>query len=255
MMTFSTAAIGALAYSPDSRWIAGAAGRDVRIWQAGTAQVHGVLRGHEEPVTALAFSPDSQLLAAASNSGLAVCLWNIRRAEPVLIIPDALDGCVVHGLAFHPGGQFLAVGGVDWMATGGSDGAISFWDLAEQCEIATFGVGATAIAMHPSGEMLASAALDHALILWDTATKEEIGEIDGHDGPVNCVAFSPDGSLIASGGDDRTLRFWHGRTGSPVAVHELDTQVIGLCFAPDGRQVYTANANTTCYLVSVQSLS
>ena len=45
---------------------------------------------------------------------MAVWLWNVEAAEQTLLIPDALDGCVIHALAFpHPEGRLLAVGGID----------------------------------------------------------------------------------------------------------------------------------------------
>jgi WD40 repeat protein len=244
-------AIGALAYSPDGRWIAGAAGRSVRLWHAQSGKLHATLADHDEPITVLAFALDSQTLAAASNTGMAVSLWSTDQAEQTLQIPDALDDCVVHALAFHPQGRLLAAAGIDWMATGGSDGSISFWDIGERCEVATFGVGTTALAFDPSGARLVSATLDHALILWDATTHDEIGELDGHDATVNCVAFSRDGRLIASGSDDRTIRVWDAQGGDVILVRELDSQVKALCFAPDGRHLFTGNGNTTCYRVSI----
>jgi WD40 repeat protein len=244
-------AIGAVGYSPDGRWIAGAAGRFVRVWDGRTGQFHATLPDHEQPVTVLAFSPDSATLAAGSATGMGVWLWDVAAAEPKLLIPDALDGCVVHALAWHPAGRLLAVGGIDWMATSGSDGAISFWDVVERCETATFGGGTTALAFDPSGDRLVSASLDHALIVWDTATQDDVGELDGHQAAINALAFRPDGKVLASGGDDRAVRLWEADTGDPLDVRELDSQVKALAFAPDGRTLYTGNGNTTCYRLEV----
>jgi len=279
--------IGAVACSPDGRWIAGAAGVVVRLWDAGTGKFQASLPDHDAPITVLTFSPDSRLLAAASSEGMSVWLWDVAEAKPVLLIPDALDGCSVHALAFRPASvkkgvrpllperpeecfaqkgpdpffdaandqrksktkdcrSIIAAGGIDWMATGGSDGGLSFWDVEDRCEVATFGGGTSALAFHPSGNRLVSATLDFALVVWDAATLDMIGELDGHDGAINCVAYSPDGRLLASGGDDRTVRLWDAQSGAEVAVKELDSQVKVLCFSPDGRHLFTGNGNTTC---------
>ncbi len=80
-------------------------------------------------MTALIFAPNAPVLASASALGCDVWLWNAESGEPTLLIPDAIDGCSVEALAFGPRGDILAAGGVDWMATGGSDGAVHVWDL------------------------------------------------------------------------------------------------------------------------------
>jgi WD40 repeat protein len=244
-------AVAAVTVSPDGRWIAGATGLSVHLWDARTGRFHATLDDHEEPITGLAFSPDSQTLAAASDAGLGVWLWDVPEAEPRLLIPDALDGCTIHTLAFFPDGRRLAVGGIDWLATSGSDGAISIWDLEERCEVATFGTGTTALALHPDGDRLLSATLDHALILWDVAAEDEVAEWDGHEATVNAVAFSPDGQRAVSGADDRTLRLWDVATGAALAEWEMESQVKALAVSPDGRRVFTGHANTTVCQVNL----
>lgn len=240
-----------LAYSPDGKWVAGAAGKHVQLWQASTGRPHLALEGSGEPFTCVAFAPDSVTLASASSTGLGVWWWRVADGEPLLLIPDALDGCTVEGLAFHPNGRLLAVGGIDWLATGGSDGAVCLWDLAERCEVATFLGGATAIAFHPAGKLLASTTLEHSVCIWDVESQEIVDEFTGADGALSCIAFSPDGTMLATGGEDRVLRIWDSQ-GHERAALELDSQVLGLAFSPDGRHVYTANANTTCYQCEVR---
>ncbi len=230
---------------PDGRLIAGAARDHIRLWEAATGKVMRDLTDLEEPVTTLGFSADGGTLATGSNTGLDVWLWRVADGEPVLIIDDAVDGCTVETLAFHPNGHLLAVGGIDWMATGGSNGAISVWDIDERAEIAVLVGGTTSIAFHPSGKYLASATLDHSICIWDMETHEIQAELTGHEDNVNCVAYSPDGRWLASGGVDRTIRLWD-EDGEEGAVVELDSQITALTFSPDGQFLYTANANTTC---------
>jgi WD40 repeat protein len=175
-----------------------------------------------------------------------------------LLIPDALDGCTVEALAFHPRGRLLIAGGIDWLATGGSDGATCFWDIQDRCEVATLVGGTTCLAIHPSGRWLATATLGRALGIWDVDAREPVVELRGHEDTINGVAFSADGRWLASGGDDRVLRLWKvadwKRAGDSKVKVLLDTQIKSVGFAPDSSAVYTGNGNATCYRWAVRDL-
>jgi WD40 repeat protein len=246
-------AVHEVAYSPAGALLAGACEKHVRIWQTRSGAVTLDLDGPDDPTTTLAFSPDGALLAGASSTGLSVWLWRVADGEPVLLIPDALDGCAVQTLAFHPKLPLLAVGGIDWLATGGSNGAISLWDHVKRHEVATFPEGTMSLAFHPDGQRLASTTLDNSICIWDLVNRKILAELTGHDGPVTCVAYSPDGKWLASGGEDRTIRLWND-AGEECACREIDSQPSSLCFSPDGQLLYSANANTTCYQIKVADI-
>src|SRR5207302_1300171 len=46
----------------------------------------------------------------------------------------------------------------------------------------------------------------------------ELLRLEGHRGPVRCVAFAPGGALLATGGGDGTARLWDAATGRPLHV-------------------------------------
>ncbi len=236
--------VQALAFSPDGKWIAGALDNRIRLWDSAGKTVAD-WDGPEEPITALAFSPDSQALASGSDKGTTVWIWRVADGEPTLLIPDALDGCTIEALAFHPDGVYLAVGGIDWMATGGSNGAVSLWNLNDRCEVATFPEGATALAFHPAGQILASTTLDHSICLWDIDQKQLAQELVGHDDTVTCLAFNLRGDRLVSGGADNTLRFWDAR-GVEISSEDVDSIPTAVVFSPDGKYLYAGHANTTC---------
>ncbi|MFO0964960.1 MAG: WD40 repeat domain-containing protein [Gemmataceae bacterium] len=244
-----------LRFSPDGKLLAGAAGSHIRIWDAASGQPKLDLEGPDVPITAVAYAPDGKTIAGAGATGTSVWLWNAASGEPVLLIPDALEGCTIEALAFHPGGRLLAVGGIDWLATGGSNGAVSVWDIEARAEIDTFSAGATCLAYHPGGKRIAFATLEHSIAVWEPAANSSdedalSAEIYGHEDAIHALAYSPDGRYLASAGADHTIRLWN-EDGDEVAAFEVDSAVTDLAFASDGQTLFSANANTTCYQFSL----
>ena len=245
-----------LAGSPDGRWLAtGGVDTVVRLHDAATGQLHRTLAGQDGPVAALAFTPDSARLASASATDGMVWLWKMDTGEPCLVIPEAADNCMIEALAFHPAGRWLAVGGIDWLATAGSDGAVGLWDVEQPGPVVTLDGGTTSLAFHPCGRWLAGASLGEQILVWDMQTFELLGRLTGHTAGVTCVVFSPDGRWLASSSDDRTVRLWHAVSWEPAAVLDLPTQIKALAFSPDGQLLYTGNGNTTSYQLDVARLA
>ena len=70
-------------------------------------------------------------------------------------------------------------------------------------EIARLETAIMALACSPDGTRLAAACWDRTVRIWDPVTGREQAVLRGHEGPVECVAFSPDGRWLASGGQDQ----------------------------------------------------
>jgi hypothetical protein len=113
------------------------------------------------------FSPDGTLLAAGNSEGL-LHLWNFPITSPNPTVPDMdvatpTTSSILNGIAFHPGGRFLAV-------AGGPDGAasVSTWmvgglrNLVSSSITPIWAVGS--IAFSPSGSAIISGQLGCGLI-------------------------------------------------------------------------------------------
>jgi WD40 repeat protein len=253
--------VRSFAASPDGRWVAASLNMDnnpnqtlLALWKADTGQRVIRLEGQNDPVTCLAFRPDSAALASASFQSADVWLWSVPQGEPLLLIPNAGDGCAIENVAFHPQGRLLAVTGIDYMSTSGVDGQVALWDVEDKKQKLVFRGGATAAAFHPSGNWLAVASLVQSIRIYELSSREQVNELTGHAEAVACLAYSPDGRWLASGGDDRTLRLWEATTGTLRGTVELDSQVKAVAFSPDGRYLFTGNGNTSCYQFDVGQL-
>ena len=247
----------AVACSPDGRWI-GMTNADpdsrLHIWDVQKQRLRPPVEGPRAPMTFAAFSNDSTRLATCCRTDGTAWCWNPLDGEPTLIIPEATEGCTVEAVAFHPNNCWLACGGIDYLATSGSDGAVTIWNVDDRQKVATFVGGALSLAFDPAGKRLAVASPDSTVFVWDLAAEEIVHEFPGPGVGVAVVVFSPDGRFLAAGCDDHTLRLWDAASGENLSVHELDTPIRALRFSPDGKTVYTGNGNTTCYALAVAGL-
>ena len=118
---------------------------DVKVWDTATKAVVQTLSHTKGPIGSPAFSADGRLLATASQSDGLLWVWRWDAEEAVLVIPEAADNCTLEAVAFHPNGKYVAVGGLDWLATSGNDGALCVWDLEARDKLLTLEAGVTAV--------------------------------------------------------------------------------------------------------------
>jgi WD40 repeat protein len=101
------------------------------------------------------------------------------------------------------------------------------------------------VAFSPNGKVLASAALDRTIKLWDVRTGKVTATLRGHTGPADSLCFSPDGKTLASASsDDNSIRIWDVQSGNNTSTL---TARFGLftcvAFSPDGKTLVSGGSD------------
>ena len=154
-----------IAYSPDGRTLATRDSDDptIRLWNPVTGEPLKVLTGHTRVPRSFAFSPDGRTLVSGSWGEL--LLWDVAGGQQKGSLPTE-GRCNASGLALSPNGNILVT---EW---NGVD--VALWDVATRKQLMTFsGHGdqhqhqITSLAFNPNENMVASAAVDGTVLLWD----------------------------------------------------------------------------------------
>jgi WD40 repeat protein len=264
----------ALGFSPDSKILC--AGDDVgkvHLWDENGRNI-AELYEHNDPVNAVAFSPDGKLVATPAQRGVDV--WDV--SEKKLRNTFMIDIGAVRTLAFSPDSKFIAMS--DNLSklhireadevTKAQNPEPDFHFLNERRPTPPAQGTVTwrahertidSLAFSPDGKLLASAAEERAIKLWDSSTHKLLQTILGMRAAPTSIAFSPDGKIIACGcassingsagsvEPPNEIKFFEAATGKDLGwIETQENSMPAVAFTKDGKSVYASDKDGVVHM-------
>ena len=236
---------GAIAISPDERFIAAAGSPDmatpiVMIWNLESGELQCDLPGYSEPGRAVAFSPDSAYLLAGSQvpSGTVghLILWDVQTCKQVRQFDTDEE---VTSIQFSQDGKKALTGSSQL-------GRAILWDVATGTEIKRFSYAKygniMAAAFGPDDATVLGTG-EGELYLWDVNTTSLIRRYTGIKLIPMIVAISPNGKYALSGDLNGDAILWDFSTGEQLGRENLQNMIFSVAFSPDGKTAYAASVD------------
>ncbi|MFN3420549.1 MAG: WD40 repeat domain-containing protein [Armatimonadota bacterium] len=110
----------------------------------------------------------------------------------------------------------------------------------------------TTIALSPDGKILATAAKDFTIKLWELPEGKHLRTLTGHTRNILRLQFTPDGENLVSASADMSVRMWSVKTGKLVrqwdSEHTTDWHtgwIQAIAISSDGKLLATGSRDTT----------
>ena len=202
-----------LAWSADSKRLAGAAGRKgVSVWDAPTGERIWEFKEHTGWVGKVACSHEGGTLASGSQDQT-IRLWDMNSGSSLGVLQGHTD--YVNAIAWSPDDRMLA--------SGSADRRVALWDPRSAKRLGIL-EGATeiivTIAFSHDGRTLA-VGNGSSIHLWDIEQRHLLTILEGHTGRVELISFSSSGKLMASISGSGLL-LWRTDTWSQVAAPQIE---------------------------------
>uniref|UniRef100_A0AAY4CGR5 Kinesin motor domain-containing protein n=1 Tax=Denticeps clupeoides TaxID=299321 RepID=A0AAY4CGR5_9TELE len=209
--------INQIALNPSGTFLYAAAGSSVRMWDLRRFVSTGKLTGHLGPVMCLAVDQ-------VGNGQDVVITGSKDHNIKMFDVMEGTQGSVTPTYNFdHPhldGIESLAVQG-DVLYSASRDHSIKRWDLSRK-QLMQQAPGAhtdwvSSLALVHGAAAVVSGCRGGLLQFWHSDTLAPLGELRGHDMPINSISANTGHLFTAS--DDRTVKIWQVKGSLEDGVH------------------------------------
>jgi WD40 repeat protein/tRNA A-37 threonylcarbamoyl transferase component Bud32 len=244
----------AMATGPDGRTLftVGESDTELRRWDVTERKLRDIPLHLVAPIRAITVSSDGRSVLTAGDDPV-VRLWDIETGQLLAVLHHRHP---VSAVAFGKDGKALR--------TAGLGDAIRVW-ITPTVQVASTAQshqgGVRALAISPTGNLVATGADDRQVRLWNTTTGKwvAVGQPLPHTRPIWSMAFSPDEKLLATttfmygNPVDAGVQLWDLETGKPAMLLSHKANVHQIAFSHDGRWVATAGDDSNVWIWDVQT--
>ena len=269
--------LGSPVFSPDSKTLAGAVGKEIHLWDVATGEEVACLEGHASNITWVAFSPTGKHVASVANDHT-MRLWDLETGE---ILQQVTEERRVSLVEFTPDGKSVAATAVDRNDVKGGD--LTFWAVdggaetmrvpvaaevqgvmftADGKSMVIAELNAAELREVATGKLVRRFGLDAAADMrswtisprrqhvspwgpraapshqWDLTSGILKDNQPGHRFPIRSVAVAADGRTVMTQDSGDGVRIWDPATGRVAPGCKCSEDTLfDLPFAPNGRKL------------------
>lgn len=200
--------INQISLNPSGTFLYAAAANTVRMWDLRKFASTGKLTGHSGPVMCVTVDK-------LGNGQDVVLTGSKDRNIKMFEVAEGAQGSVASGHTFEPTHQESVEALVvnrDTFYSSSRDHTINKWDMNRKRLLQSapgHSDWVSALGLVPGAPVLLSACRGGLLRLWHADSLAPLGELQGHDSPINSLATNSSQLFTAS--DDRTVRIWEAK--------------------------------------------
>ncbi|KAL4868062.1 hypothetical protein BDV12DRAFT_170291 [Aspergillus spectabilis] len=193
------------------------------------------------------FYPGGKALSVNSSGDSAL----VETAEGTVGVFSLSQKHIIHNLQSN-GPVTDAIWAGEKAVVASSTGSVKVFEGGK--EVASFNLhagAATGLALHATGNIVASVGVDKSYVLYDLTSNAAIMQ-NFSDASLLSVQFHPDGHLLAAGGADGQIKIYDIKTGGVAANYDLAGPVKRVLFSENGTFLAAVTENST--MVSIWDL-
>jgi WD40 repeat protein len=266
-LTAHTGGVSAVAYAPGGKLLVSSGDdRMIRLWDAvtfkelpRTAEQDLSFRNMVRGSPYLFVTPDDKRLLAwfpikQANFTTTVECYEIPGGKRLFNFNEV--GRNVNSLAFCANGKLVA--------TGARDGSVRIWKLEDnRAEVLPGGdwklfdkIGVADLALTPDGATLVATSDKGEVKIAEVAKRNVRQTFTAHATRIVGCLVSPDGKRFVTVGADNAIKCWDIESGKELRQWVMGSPgggglVANVAFTPDSRQLVTANADTTLFVLDL----